>query len=731
MTAYFRDDVARLVDPDATGDGEIVLPGTIAPRTYPGGHYRYAVEVGGPSLLPSTDARLQEVGPAGRPVPAAQSACICFPPKHPQTLGGTSHETVHLCDRLDVPCWPLSPRRRRRTDLNVATAGDQNMVDYVKDYLGPMFEKSHPGVKVVAVGTGPGDARLAEDLREARRAEEGGRRQAWDFDVVVIHQKMAGQMVGEGLLAKYRDKIATGKLVTRDTATNALGANVTGYVMPMFHSQTAIAYNPDLVKDAARQLRRADRLGEEEPEEVRLQRHQGRHVGRRLRHRLGLRLRRRRRQADQGPYDAADQGRHGTRLLGDLKDFNKNVVITPGNAGTLDMLNRGEIAMGPVWVDMFYTWMADGKLPPNMKLKLVAPGMPGPADVLRDPRQDGERRSSPQEFIALATSPEVQAEGIVKRFNWYPGIDAKHLEGKLDQAVWKKLFADISPEDLVEQGPAVPDRARTSTTSSKPTRRRSRTERSGPAAPGGGSRSRGVAGPSSLSDHLPEDAASLRRLHRACFSSPRRSRWWRRCFSIRSASRSSRRSRSRTGSSASRISTRRSSSTPATSSSRSSSSSALDRADRRSSRSRSPATLTLGETPWLVTALAALYRWPLFIPFIVAAQCMRTFLAKNGLHEQYAGRARPPRCRRRPLSFLDWRGIIITFVWKQTPFVALLLAGAMASLDRATIEAARNLGRRGALRCCSRSSLPQVAADAAGRARALLRHHAERAVACR
>ena len=38
--------------------------------------------------------------------------------------------------------------------LNVATAGDQNMVDYVKDYLGPMFEKAHPGVKVVSVGTG-------------------------------------------------------------------------------------------------------------------------------------------------------------------------------------------------------------------------------------------------------------------------------------------------------------------------------------------------------------------------------------------------------------------------------------------------------------------------------------------------------------------------------------------------------------------------------------------------
>jgi putative spermidine/putrescine transport system permease protein len=43
-------------------------------------------------------------------------------------------------------------------------------------------------------------------------------------------------------------------------------------------------------------------------------------------------------------------------------------------------------------------------------------------------------------------------------------------------------------------------------------------------------------------------------------------------------------------------------------------------------------------------------------------------------------------------SLLDWRGIIITFVWKQVPFVTLMLAGAMASLDRATIDAGRNLG---------------------------------------
>jgi ABC-type spermidine/putrescine transport system permease subunit I len=117
--------------------------------------------------------------------------------------------------------------------------------------------------------------------------------------------------------------------------------------------------------------------------------------------------------------------------------------------------------------------------------------------------------------------------------------------------------------------------------------------------------------------------------------------------------------------------------------------------------------LTLGETPWLIAALRWLYRWPLFIPFIVAAQCMRTFLAKNGLMNNSLvalGVLDPASTQ----SFLDWRGIVITFVWKQVPFVTLMLAGAMASLDRATIEAGRNLGAS-RLRVLIEIVLPQVA----------------------
>jgi ABC-type spermidine/putrescine transport system permease subunit I len=116
--------------------------------------------------------------------------------------------------------------------------------------------------------------------------------------------------------------------------------------------------------------------------------------------------------------------------------------------------------------------------------------------------------------------------------------------------------------------------------------------------------------------------------------------------------------------------------------------------------------LTLGENPRAVALLRWLYRWPLFIPFVVAGQVMRTFLAKNGMLNHVligSGLIEPLSAQ----SLLDWRGIVVAFVWKQAPFVTLLLAGAMAALESQHIEAARNLGAR-RLRVLVDIVLPQV-----------------------
>lgn len=103
------------------------------------------------------------------------------------------------------------------------------------------------------------------------------------------------------------------------------------------------------------------------------------------------------------------------------------------------------------------------------------------------------------------------------------------------------------------------------------------------------------------------------------------------------------------------------------------------------------AVITLSPCRPVVRMLGFLYRLPLFIPFIVAAQMMRTFLAKNGLMNNVlvASDLITPL---ETVSWLGWKGIIITFVWKQLAFATLLICGAMAALEQPQILAARNLG---------------------------------------
>jgi putative spermidine/putrescine transport system substrate-binding protein len=334
---------------------------------------------------------------------------------------------------------------RADTTLNVATAGDQNMVDYINQYLGPLFEKSHPGVHVRAIGTGPGDSgSLAIELKLLAESKSGTA--AWDIDVAVIHQRGAAQMVGEQLLAKYRDQVPNGKLVSSAKAENALGTDVNGYVLPMFDSQVAIAYNPTAVKQPPRSFAELGEWVKKNPRQFGYNGIKGGMAG------IGFVMGWVNAFGDigpkllTGPYDASDKGKIDTALTA-LKSFNANVILTPGNAGTLDMLNRGEITMGAVWADMFYSWQNDGRLSPDLKLVLPSPGMPGQpmyyAIPLKAAQQDLAR-----DFINLATSPQVQAEGIVERFNWYPGIDAQYVQAKLDPKVWNKLFVDITPQDL-------------------------------------------------------------------------------------------------------------------------------------------------------------------------------------------------------------------------------------------------------------------------------------------
>jgi ABC-type uncharacterized transport system YnjBCD substrate-binding protein len=339
-------------------------------------------------------------------------------------------------------------------ELTVLTAGDQNMVDYINDYLGPLFEKENPGNTVRVVGTGPGDAG-SQKITERFKAQADAGSEKWDTDVAVVHEKFAGPMVKAGYLEAYRPKIDTGKMVTRANADMALGSNVSGYVMPMFNSQTAIAYNPAMVANPPKSYDELVAWAKEHPKQFGYNGIKGGASG--VSFVMGWIYAYGEGDAKKlmnGPFDEAET-KKWDKAFASLKEFTTNATLTPGNAGTLDMLSRGEIAMGPVWVDMFYSWQADGRLPPELKLVLPAPGMPGQPMHYVIPAKSANKALA-EKFVALATSPEVQADGIVKKFNWYPGIDAEFVKPKLDEATWNKLFVDISPEDLAKYGKPFP-----------------------------------------------------------------------------------------------------------------------------------------------------------------------------------------------------------------------------------------------------------------------------------
>jgi ABC-type glycerol-3-phosphate transport system substrate-binding protein len=104
---------------------------------------------------------------------------------------------------------------------------------------------------------------------------------------------------------------------------------------------------------------------------------------------------------------------------------------------------------------MFYTWQSEGRLNPNMRLVLPASGLPGQPMYYVIPDKAAHADLA-RKFIELATSPQVQAEGIVKRFNWLPGIDAQHVRQHLDQQTWGRLFRDVGPDQLAAGARPMP-----------------------------------------------------------------------------------------------------------------------------------------------------------------------------------------------------------------------------------------------------------------------------------
>jgi len=98
-------------------------------------------------------------------------------------------------------------------------------------------------------------------------------------------------------------------------------------------------------------------------------------------------------------------------------------------------------------------------------------------------------------------------------------------------------------------------------------------------------------------------------------------------------------------------------------------------------------------TGWIAKSIRVLYRFPIFIPFVVVAQMMRTFLAPHGFFNLFLAKVGLLNIEN-PLQFFNWTGLTFGFVWKQAPFMILLISGGFQMIDDTYIEAARSVGAK-------------------------------------
>lgn len=355
--------------------------------------------------------------------------------------------------RLLVLLLVLAVPAAAATRVNVAIGADVNVVEVHKTVLGPGFAQTHKDVELNVIGTGTGEP-ASRTIHTKLKAQADAGRKPWDIDVALVSMAVAAQMVKDGLLHRYVPQLKNAALVKGAEVKEAFGVTVDGYVVPMFQNQIAIAYNPAKVATPPRSLDDLVAWAKAHPGKFGYNGIKGGVSGVGFTMgwvywKTGLY-----KQLTQGPFDKGTEGAIREAVTA-LRDFNKTALITSGNAGTLDALNRGEIWMGAVWIDQLVAWKNEGRMDPSITPVLPAPGLPIYPLYLVVPREAANRDVAVR-YIDYVATPQVQATAIVEKFGWYPGVDADKVLPLISAKSRELLFKGVSAADLAKYSRQMP-----------------------------------------------------------------------------------------------------------------------------------------------------------------------------------------------------------------------------------------------------------------------------------
>ncbi len=355
--------------------------------------------------------------------------------------------------RLLILLLALAVPASAATRINVAIGADVNVVEVHKTVLGPGFAQTNKDVELNVIGTGTGEP-ASRAIHTKLKAQADTGRKNWDIDVALVSMAVASQMVKEGLLHRYVPQMKNAALVKGAEVKEAFGVTVDGYVVPMFQNQIAIAYNPAKVATPPKSLDDLVTWAKANPGKFGYNGIKGGVSG------VGFTMgwvywkTGQYKALAQGPFDKGKEGAIREAVTA-LRDFNKTALITSGNAGTLDALNRGEIWMGAVWIDQLVAWKNEGRMDASITPVLPAPGLPIYPLYLVVPREAANRDVAVR-YIDYVATPEVQARAIVEKFGWYPGVDADKVLPLISAKSRELLFKGVSAADLARYSRQMP-----------------------------------------------------------------------------------------------------------------------------------------------------------------------------------------------------------------------------------------------------------------------------------
>jgi ABC-type uncharacterized transport system YnjBCD substrate-binding protein len=351
----------------------------------------------------------------------------------------------------DTPAATTPETTPEPVTLNIATAGDTNMTEFFRNEIGPAFTAKYPHITINVVGTGAGDDG-SRAIYTKWDAQKSAGTTAWDIDVACVHEAVMEDMIANGLVDRYVPSITNSQYVNTPASKMCLGSSVEGYVVPLFQSQIVLAYNPEKVQNPPKNFDELETWIKANPNKFGYNGVTGGMSGVGF---VAAWL-----YSKTGEYDAIAQSAYDESvtetwpgILSELKTL--PVVYTQGNAGTLDMLNRGEIDMGPVWVDMLLLWKSDGRMNPNIRMSLPEPGMPGQPMYMVIGAGSANNEAARQ-FCDFIADPAVQAEFVVGKYTWYPGVDAVAVFEKCTEEAKTLLFTEVTADEIAEKGLAMP-----------------------------------------------------------------------------------------------------------------------------------------------------------------------------------------------------------------------------------------------------------------------------------